>query len=222
MRSNPLTPAELNALTQPLSNEARVLYCLGLRPEANASSGASSPLNYKHLLTLVNGAETRYHLGRHINGFLQELVEAGLLSNQTTLSLDESINGKSVVLPLMLSQQKDNYQSLHEAWGPMKTDWVPESTLFDDLAHLVGIIDKEYSHAELGEFIAYWLGRPQTQLSPFQWTQKFVFHVKQKRLASGVTSLQKVGSQLVKPKPALEVDDNARKLMEKYSNKSEP
>jgi DNA replication protein DnaT len=71
----------------------------------------------------------------------------------------------------------------------------------------------------LGEFVAYWMGRPQMQFSQFQWTQKFVFQLKQRRLANGISTSQKVGSQLVKPKASVEADDNAKKLVEKYRTK---
>lgn len=213
-----LNSSELAALQQPISNDARTLYCLVLRNEADANSGLSAPLNYKNILTLLNAKEEKFTLGRHINALIKELLNVGLVDLPPDMSINRSFNGKSLTLPLFAVKQ-DDYASLHLTWQNMAVGWQPDGELFADLAQLVGIIDKEYNENELGEFVVYWMGRPQMQFSQFQWTQKFVFHVKQKRLASGVKVLQKVGNQLVKPKAALEVDENARKLMEKYSNK---
>jgi DNA replication protein DnaT len=74
-----------------------------------------------------------------------------------------------------------------------------------------------YSEQELGEFISYWLSRPESHFSQFQWTQKFVFNLKHKRLAHGVKKVHKVGQQLVQVKAGIVADENAKKLVEKYS-----
>lgn len=213
-----LNPSELSALHQPLSNEARALYCLVLVPQAEPDSGVTAPLNYKQIINLLNAKEEKLTLGRQINGLLKELLNVGLVELPEDTPITRSCNGKCLALPLRVIKQ-DDYASLHLTWQNMSIDWQPESELFGDLAQLVGIIDKEFTDSELGEFVAYWMGRPQMQFSQYQWTQKFVFHLKQKRLAGGVKVAQKVGNQLVKPKAALEVDDNARKLVEKYSHK---
>lgn len=213
-----MNQSELNALSQSISNDARVLYCLGLRPTADEAKGMSQVLNYKNLLTLLNGKDHNYTLGRQINGLIKELLNVGLVDLNQQTNLDKSFNGKSLVLPLLITKQ-DNYTELHLTWSTMTADWQPNMDLLADLSQLVGIIDKEYSHNELGEFVAYWMGRPQMQFSQFQWTQKFVFQLKQRRLASGINTLQKVGSQLVKPKASVEADENAKKLVEKYRNK---
>lgn len=215
-----MNPTELTALSQALSNDARALYCIGLRPEADKTTGQTPPLNYKQLLAMLNAKETRFTLGRHINALLKELVDAGLVAVDDDQPLNKSFNGKQISLPL-LAIRKDDYASLHLTWQNMNTDWQPHDALFNDLAHLVGIIDKEYTQAELGDFIAYWMGRPQMQFSQFQWTQKFVFHLKNKRLAKGLSNIQKIGSQAVTPKAGVEADENARKLVEKYSKKPE-
>ena len=212
-----MNTAELAALQQPISNDARVLYCLGLRPTADSASGKSDSINYKSLLALLNGTEQKYNLGRQINGLIKELVEVGLISLGEDTPLNRSFNGKQVDLPL-LSLAQDDYAALHMSWHNMNAQWQPDSALFEDLSSMVGIVDKEFTTDELGEFIAYWMGRPEKQFSPFQWTQKFVFHIRKKRLAAGINVAKKVGSQWVKPKAALQVDDNARKLVEKYSS----
>jgi DNA replication protein DnaT len=213
-----LNQSELNALSQSISNDARVLYCLGLRPTADEEKGISKALNYKHLLTLLNGKDDHYTLGRQINALIKELLNVGLVGLHQQTNLDKSFNGETVVLPLLITKQ-DDYSELHLTWSAMTLDWQPNSELLADLSQLVGIIDKEYSHNELGEFVAYWMGRPQMQFSQFQWTQKFVFQLKQRRLANGISTSQKVGSQLVKPKASVEADDNAKKLVEKYRTK---
>ena len=69
-------------------------------------------------------------------------------------------------------------------------------------------------------FVAYWLGRPQTQFTQFQWTQKFVFNVKQKRLAKNIKAIHKVGNQIVTAKAGVVADENAKNLVAKYSSKA--
>jgi DNA replication protein DnaT len=52
--------AEQTALLQPLSNDARVLYILGIKPTASQSSGVTSPLNYKSMLSVLNAKEENF------------------------------------------------------------------------------------------------------------------------------------------------------------------
>ena len=78
---------------------------------------------------------------------------------------------------------------------------------------------EDFSDDEAGEFTAYWLGRPESLFSPFQWTQKFVSHLKQRRLARHSKPVKKIGTQLSTAKSGIEADENARKLVEKYSTK---
>ncbi|GAB5381668.1 MAG: DnaT-like ssDNA-binding domain-containing protein [Aliiglaciecola sp.] len=210
-----MNSSEQAALTQGISNDARVLYLLGLRPTADDHSGQTAPLNYKHLLALLNGAKKEFTLGRQINGLIKELVKHQLVEIEPDDSLDKSFNGRNVRLPL-LNIKQDDYPALHLQWSAMTTSWTPHPPLFKDLSALIGIIDNQYTAEELGEFIAYWMGRPEMQFSLFQWTQKFVFQLKQKRTARGVKTAQKVGNQWVEPKAGIEADDNAKKLVEKY------
>ncbi|GAA0860001.1 DnaT-like ssDNA-binding domain-containing protein [Aliiglaciecola litoralis] len=209
---------EQSALTQEISNDARVLYLLGLRPLADKKSGVTAPLNYKQLIAMLNGGSKKFTLGRQINALIKELVKYQLIEISADASLDKSFNGQQVTLPL-LNVKTDDYPSLHMKWSAMTTDWTPHQTVFEDLAALVGIIDKDYSETELGEFIAYWMGRPEMQFSQFQWTQKFVFQLKQRRVASGVKPKYKVGNQWVTPKAGVEADENAKQLVAKYSKK---
>lgn len=213
-----MNQAELDALQQPLSNAARVLYCLGLRPFANQHSGETASLSYKGLFVLLNDKHHQFKLGRQINALLKELHKAGLVSLTQEQSLERSLNGKTLILPMMLFSP-DQFAGLHLQFHRMQNDWQPDKKLISELSQLVGLIDQSYKQSELGEFIAYWLGRPQNQFSQFQWTQKFVFHLKQQRQARGYQAVSKVGSQLVKNAPGISADDNAKKLVEQYKDK---
>ena len=66
--------AEQTALLQPLSNDARILYILGIKPTADQSSGATTTLNYKSLLSILNTKEDKYTLGRQVNSLIKELL----------------------------------------------------------------------------------------------------------------------------------------------------
>jgi DNA replication protein DnaT len=210
---------EQTALIQPISNDARILYVLGLRPYANSVDGVTPALNYKQLLNLLNAKEEKFTLGRQINSLIKELLSVGLINFYQEVELSHSFNGKKLILPLMLIKP-DDYAKLHLQWHTMSLNWCPNEKLLEDLAKLVGIIDWEYSDNELGDFIAYWLGRPEVNFSQFQWTQKFVFNLKQKRLARGVKTVHKVGNQIVTTKAAILADENAKNLVAKYSAKS--
>lgn len=214
-----MNTSELEALAQPISNDAKLLYCLGFRPVANPNDGVTPPLLYKHLLQLLNGKQEEYKLGRQINRLIKELVESGLVNFKQEVDESRSFNGKQLVLPLMLMEQP-SYDKLHMQWCVINPQWQPEANLFDELATLVGIIDKRYTQQELGEFIAYWMGRPDANFSLFQWTQKFVFNLKKSRVSFGRTNIKTIGHQQVKSEAGLTASDNARKLVEKYSGKS--
>ena len=214
-----INQAEQSALNQPISNDARVLYLLGLKAKVNTTDGITPELNYKQLLTLLNGKESTFTLGRQVNSLIKELLSAGLVNFIDEVDLSRSFNGKKLILPLMLILP-DDYAKLHLNWHNMSLDWSPNRDLLANLSKLVGIIDWEYSDNELGDFIAYWLGRPEANFSQFQWTQKFVFNLKQKRLARGVKTVHKVGNQIVTIKAAIVADENAKNLVAKYSLKN--
>lgn len=216
--SHILTHAELAALTSSLSNDARVLYMLGLRPTANNATTSTAPIDYKALLSLLNGddKESTYQRGRQINSLLRQLEQQGLIALPDNVDLEHSVNGKSLLLPL-ISEAQDSFNALHKSHFAMSPSWQPNLHLFNEMAQLLGIIDAEYDDHDIGEFIAYWLGRPGTVFSEFQWTQKFAYNIKRKRLASGYEPVRKVGNQHVKVAAGIEADDNARKLVEKYA-----
>ncbi|BBO30063.1 hypothetical protein SAMN05216361_0918 [Marisediminitalea aggregata] len=214
------TQAELNALTSPLSNDARVLYCLGLRPTVNTNTMVSAPLQYKSLLTLVNGNSNDgpFTRGRDINQLIEQLAQAGLVSLPESLSFEASLNGERLLLPL--THEQPEYASLHQQRHAMHANWQPQTNVFNELANLIGLIDTHYEQEDTGEFVAYWLGRPEVVLSAYQWTQKFVHSLKTRRTAKGYQAVKKVGNQIVKVEAGIEADDNARKLVAKYANKS--
>ena len=211
-----LNKAEQAALLQTLSNEARILYILGIKPTADQTSGVTSPLNYKSLLSILNTKEEKFTLGRQVNTLIKELLSVGLVCFQSDVELNNSFNGKILVLSLT-TMKVDEYSKLHLNWHTMNINWIPDQRLISDLAKLVGIIDYEYTKNELGDFIAYWLGRPESQFSEYQWTQKFVFNLKKMRLAHGFKNVQKVGQQIVQTKAGILADDNAKNLVAKYS-----
>ena len=211
-----LNKAEQAAILQPLSNDARILYILGIKPTADQSSGATSPLNYKSLLCILNAKEEKFTLGRQLNSLIKELLSVGLVNFQNEVELNHSFNGKTLNLPLT-TMKVDEYAKLHLNWHTMHLDWLPNQKLISDLAKLVGIIDYDYTTSQLGDFIAYWLGRPESQFSEYQWTQKFVFNLKKMRLAHGFKNVEKVGQQLVQTKAGILADENAKNLVAKYS-----
>ncbi|MEP1383750.1 MAG: DnaT-like ssDNA-binding domain-containing protein [Paraglaciecola sp.] len=212
--------AEQTALLQSLSNDARTLYMLGIKPTVNKKSGVSAPLNYKYLISLLNEKEQKFTLGRQINSLIKELLHIGLVKFEQEVEINRSFNGKTLVLPLT-TMKVDDYTKLHLNWTDMHLDWQPNENLVADLAKLIGLIDYQYTDNELGDFIAYWLGRPEVQFSEYQWTQKFIFNLKKMRMANNFKGTQKVGQQMVKTKAGIVADDNAKNLVAKYSKKTQ-
>ena len=214
------TEAEFHALTSPLSNDCRVLYALGLRPTVDENTRQSEPLNYKYLIALLNGNATEqeaYTRGLQINQLLSELEQAGLIAVLNDASLDTSLSGQRVLLPLC-KQEQDNFTHLHRQYMAIHGRWRPDPALFEEMANLIGLIDRQFDDEDIGEFVAFWLGRPDAVFSHFQWTQKFAYAIKRKRQVTGHTTTRKVGTQTVAVAPGIEADDNARKLVEKYAS----
>jgi hypothetical protein len=211
-----LNTAEQTALQQPLSNDARTLYMLGIKPITDSTSGLTTALNYKSFLTLLNAKDPKFTLGRQVNSLIKELLHVGLVSFQQQVELNHSFNGKILRLPLS-TMKVDEYAKLHLNWHGMHLSWAPNQKLVSDLAKLVGIIEYEFTTSELGDFIAYWLGRPESQFSEYQWNQKFVFNLKKMRLAHGFKTVEKVGQQIVQTKAGIVADENAKNLVAKYN-----
>lgn len=211
-----MNQTEVDALKSPVSNEARVLYMLGLRPDADKTTGISAPLNYRNLLALLNSKTATFSRGRQINQLLAELAGVGLIMYQQESISERSLNGETLFLPLLRSDSQD-YQQLHLHWQAMTADWMPDEGLFKQLATLIGLLDKSYQQQDVGEFVVYWLSRPEVNLTLFQWTQKFVLHLKNRRQT--YAQKQKIGHQVVPTTAGITVDENARKLVEKYHAK---
>ena len=217
-----MTSLELDALQLAISNNARVLYSIYLRPKAS-NHEPSVELNYPEIMRLLNAKQDEIQLGRHINSLLKELFNVGLITLNESQDLKLSLNRQTVFLALMKpvginnitpsSANKHEYLSMH-------IDWRPDDAVFDQLCQLIGLIDKGYSTEELGEFIAYWIGYPERRFSEYQWTQKFALNIKLRRQRFPISKQQtKVGHQWVPLSADIEIDDNVRQLVEKYSEK---
>lgn len=105
----------------------------------------------------------------------------------------------------------------NDRYDPMTFDWLPDEDTFSQLAQMIGLIDKTYDETDVGEFVAYWFGRSHVIKTPYQWNLGFVQNMKRKRTAFGYSSKKNVvGTQLVNKQAGVEVDENAKKLREKY------
>lgn len=213
-----MNAAELRALQGSVSNDARVLYYLGIRPTANTTSGITQPLNYKHLIALLNSTETKYTRGRQVNRLILELNNHGLVDFTTAIEPEKSLNKQTLLLPLLVLPT-DDYASLHLHKQSITEQWQPAEHLYLQIVQLVGMLEKEYYAEDVGEFVAYWLGRPEAQFTQYQWTHKFVLHLRKTRLAAGYRPTSQIGTQIVTKKPELITDDNTKKLVEKYRGK---
>ncbi|MGB3726910.1 MAG: DnaT-like ssDNA-binding domain-containing protein [Glaciecola sp.] len=215
-----MNPLELEALQTPISNLARVVYCVYLRPKLSRGS-QQVVLNNKDMLSLLNSKTQTITKGREINALLKELNEVGLIALSDNANIDHSMHNKTVNLPLSeLPQSMENpqYHSQHKA---MQLTWRPVESIFIDLCKLIGLLEHTYSADELGEFIAYWLGRVDSQHTEYQWTQKLVVHLKQRRqrlpLAEQKTA---TGHQYVTPSAGIVFDDNVAKLINQYKDQA--
>ncbi|WP_395338980.1 DnaT-like ssDNA-binding domain-containing protein [Ningiella sp. W23] len=229
-----MTPDEINALCTDLSNEARVIYCLYLRPQLSVSKtlGKNSEnvtINNKEILSLLNKHHKTVSLGRELSAFFKELHDAGLIEITGTHSFERSLNKHQAILKLVTQNKQDGHKvhdeaslieddSFHQNHQKMTLHWRPSLALFTSLSELTGLITKEYSADELGEFIAYWLGRPEVQFTEYQWAQKFVVHLKRRRMHQSSNAEQnKMGHQWVDVEAGIEFDENVKALVDKYS-----
>jgi hypothetical protein len=212
---------ELDALQLSMSNHARALYSVYLVSKSKSMKG-NVTLSYKDIMDFLNGKEEVVTLGRQVNSLLKELDSVGLIRINHEQSYKRSLNNQVIHLPLSISKDLfDISTDKHQSFIKMNINWRPDADLFEQLCQLVGVIDKGYSADELGEYIAYWLGYPEKQFTDYQWTQKFVLNIKQRRQRLPVNKEQtKVGHQWITPQASIEIDDNVKQLIEKYSGKS--
>lgn len=206
-----MTPAEHQALTSPrLSHPARSLYMLHLRHTARGER--TQPLDYPQLgkaLAISADGEYRYRVTPvALTGLLEELQQAGLLQ-LAEQPHDQHYHGAVFTLPLM---GMGGLAPLPSRQFAMHGDWQPDQQ-FDALARLCGLLDSQYDDTELGEFIAYWLGRPEAFANQHQWTLKFVRTLKNKRsIRRPVTTGD--GYQQQPVKASAEPSKRARQMIE--------
>ena len=155
-----MTPAEHTLLSQPkLSHPARTLYWLLLRPACLRQ--ADFQVNYPELgralavedPTMPGGFAYQVN-ARQLTELFDELIQAGLVALPPTWQA-EHYHLCPISLPLLPSSST---LPLPQAAFAMHADWRPDGQ-FTNLARLCGLLDSQYTEDELGEFIAYWLGR---------------------------------------------------------------
>ncbi|MFT5996429.1 MAG: DNA replication protein DnaT [Kangiellaceae bacterium] len=209
---------ELETLQTPLSNLARVLYCLYLRPQLSANSH-NIVVNNKAILALINNKKPVITMGRQVSALFKELHSVGLIEVAIDTDFSKSLHNQKIALPLTALPQSLENPQFHSQHKSMRLDWRPIQLIFEDLCQLVGLIEKTYNADELGEFIAYWLGRIDTQCTEYQWTQKLVIHLKQRRQRLPLSEQKtKTGHQYVTPSAGIVFDDNVKQLINQYKD----
>lgn len=215
-----MTPAEYSALAHPrLSHPARSLYTLQLR--RLVLEHRQPRLNYPELgraLAVVDptrpGGFSYQVNARQLTELLDELMEAELLQVEAQAD-SEHYHQCIFQLPLLTQRIRS---PLPERPFQMHLQWRPDEEL-PALARLCGVIDASYSEEDLGEFIAYWLGRPEVFDSQHQWMLKFIRALKSRRYARRPATVV-TGYQQVEPTPveagpsrrAQEMIDEAKRL----------
>ncbi|OYD26067.1 DnaT-like ssDNA-binding domain-containing protein [Oceanimonas baumannii] len=174
-----MTPAEHQALTSSkLSHPARSLYLLYLRHQARAD--LTQPLDYPELgraLAVQGEGEYRYRVTpAALTALLEELQRAGLLTLMERPH-PQHYHGARFRLTLKNLQGLTPLPARQFAMYP---EWRPDEQL-DGLARLCGLLDSRFDETELGEFIAYWLGRPEVFENQHQWMLRFVRQLKNRR-----------------------------------------
>ena len=177
-----MSPQEFLLLNQPrLSHPARTLYCLHLRRLAVQHQPV--PINYPELgraLAVedpqVPGGFSYQVTARQLTQLFDELIQAGLIQLQAATASSDHYHQQYVTLPLLISQ----VAPLAQQAFAMHTEWQPDNQ-FTGLCQLCGLIDPHYDEEERGEFIAYWLGRPERFSTQHQWMMKFVKMLKSRR-----------------------------------------
>lgn len=48
----------------------------------------------------------------------------------------------------------------NDSYAPMNFDWVPDQPSFAQMAQMIGLIDKDYTDEDVGEFKLYWCAAP--------------------------------------------------------------
>jgi len=177
-----MSPQEFLLLNQPrLSHPARTLYYLHLRRMAVQKQPIQ--INYPELgralavedPQAVNGFSYQV-TARQLTELFNELDQAGLIQLEQAASDSGHYHQQHVSLPLLTSL----VAPLAQPAFAMHTEWQPDHQ-FVGICQLCGLIDVHYDEEERGEFIAYWLGRPERFATQHQWMMKFVKMLKSRR-----------------------------------------
>ncbi|UBO74783.1 DnaT-like ssDNA-binding domain-containing protein [Aeromonas rivuli] len=221
-----MTPAEYSALAHPrLSHPARSLYSLQLRrlimenqpprlsyPKLGRTLAVVDPMDASGFSYQVNA--------RQLTALFDELIEAGLLHIESPVE-SEHYHQCTFTLPLLNQRSRS---PLPERPFQMHLHWRPDEEL-PALARLCGVIDASYSEEDLGEFIAYWLGRPEVFDSQHQWMLKFIRALKTRRYVrrsqTEVQGYQQVSADPVSSGPskrAQEMIEQAKRLAEQQES----
>lgn len=214
------TQVELDLLTQPISNHAKLVYCLYLKPAVN-NDQAKVLINNKEVLKLVNQKTVEIRLGRNVTALLIELEEIGLIKLPDNTTEQTNLNNQQIHMNFVGEQSKTSSQH-HINFLPMDVSWRPPRDLLNDIAKLIGLSSCDFNADELGEFIAYWMGRIDIQQTHYQWTQKFAMHLKQRRQkqTTGASSTN-INNQQNLYSSTIVFDENVAKLVEKYQTNAE-
>lgn len=224
-----MTPAEYSALAHPrLSHPARSLYSLQLRRLVLENRQAR--LNYPELgraLAVVDPSDPSgfcYQVNaRQLTELLDELMEAELLQVEAQPD-SEHYHQCPFQLPLLSQRVRS---PLPERPFQMHLQWRPDGEL-PALARLCGVIDASYSEEDLGEFIAYWLGRPEVFDSQHQWMLKFIRALKSRRYArrqpmevKGYQQVNQAPAESGPSKRAQEMIEEAKRLAQHQAQGSD-
>lgn len=175
-----MSPQEYQILSLPrLSHPARTLYWLHLRQLAKQHQPVrvSYPELGRALAVEDPTAPGGFNFqvtARQLTHLFEELLAVHLIAIQHQVN-DESYHQAEIVLP-----QLTNFTPLPQTAFPMRVDWTPDPS-FANLCQLCGLMDHYYTTEDLGEFIAYWLGRPEFFANQHQWMLKFIKMLKSRR-----------------------------------------
>lgn len=203
-----MTPAEYTQLNLPrLSHAARTLYILHLRRQAQQHNGyvqANYPELGRALAVESHSQPSGFSFqvnASQLTRLFHELIEAGLLQLEQAPQ-EEHLHGAKFSLPLMLNL--GTMLPIPQTAHAMTPAWRPD-THFASLSQLCGLMECAYGEDELGEFIAYWLGRPEVFATPHQWMLKFIKALKAKRYVRKSALSPPIGYQVVPPPPESQV-----------------
>ncbi|MGL5660168.1 MAG: DnaT-like ssDNA-binding domain-containing protein [Aeromonas sp.] len=210
-----MTPAEYSALADPtLSHPARSLYTLHLRKLVQEHQLAQ--LNYPELgraLAVVDSSDPSGFsfqvTARQLTELFNTLVAAGLLHIEAPAD-SEHYHQCPFLLPLLAHKVRS---PLPDRPFQMHLQWRPDDDL-PALARLCGVIDASYNEEDLGEFIAYWLGRPEVFDSQHQWLLKFIRALKTRRYARRQPTEVKGYQQVSAAPPSAGPSKRAQQMIE--------